>query len=378
MKQQGKARRSHSSLRTRRKLRFETLESRELFYAPPMPSIDLPPPASLSPPVLEKFIKRPRQDLSLLPQGSPFNSTRYTPNPIGLFPNGSTQVISPEISPRVVELLQQNETGPVNSTIHRTGVGLGAPIDTLAGMDPKIRELTTMKENWGEACGEVTHCLQRIEIAPENLGSNVNTDTIYEWLEDFRLFNKNNIATTEVYKPGPLDFPLPADESYAVFTVRTLDISDRDDPYWKMLNTLQLIINDKDIVVKLYGNPEDHQLSAVTLENHMLVGVRVWRTYETHAGWLRIETEAHEQRNGFINNLAAEMAASSVMEEVWSRYLVNLGNAATGGTGRYAKRPAQWFHYPKGQENPWRNPKSIPAPNPIPPSFDFRSPQTTP
>ena len=377
MKRQGKARHNLSGLRPRRKLRFETLESRELFYAPPMPSIDLPPPPSLSPPVLEK-LNRPHQDLSLLPQGSPFNSTRYTPNPIGLFPNGSTQVISPEISPRVVELLQQNESGPVKSTIHRTGVGLGAPIDTLAGMDPKIRELTTMKENWGEAYGEVTRCLQRIEIAPENLGSNVNTDTIYEWLEDFRLFNKNNIATTEVYKPGPLDFPLPAEESYAVFTVHTLDISDRDDPYWKMLNTLQLIINDKDIVVKLYGNPEHHQLAAVTLENHMLVGVRVWRTYETHAGWLRIETEAHEQRNGFINNLAAEMAARSVMEEVWRRYLINLGNAATGGTGRYAKRPAQWFHYPKGQENPWRNPKSIPTPNPIPPSFDFRSPQTTP
>ena len=96
MKRQGKARHNLSGLRPRRKLRFETLESRELFYAPPMPSIDLPPPPSLSPPVLEK-LNRPHHDLSLLPQGSPFNSTRYTPNPIGLYPNGSTQVISPKL-----------------------------------------------------------------------------------------------------------------------------------------------------------------------------------------------------------------------------------------------------------------------------------------
>ncbi len=378
MKQREKALRNHTDLIPQRKLRFETLESRELFYAPPMPPINPPNPPSLLQHEATEITDKPHNDLSLLPHGSPFNSTRYTPNPIALFPDGSTQTVSPRISPRIVALMQQNKSGPITSTMHRTGVGLGAPTDTLAGMDPKIRKLTTMKENWDQAYGEITRCLQRIEIAPENLGPGVNPDTIYEWLEDFRLFSKNNIATTKVYRPGPLDLPLPRGESYAVFTVNTLDISKRHDAYWEMLNTLQLIINDSDIAVKLYASPAHHQLAAVTLENHMLVGVRVCRTYKTQEGWLRIETEAYEQRNGFINNLAAEMAASSVMEEVWRRYLANLGNAATGGTGRYAAFPAQWFNYPKGRENPWRNPRSIPAPNPTLPKFDFNYPEMTP
>ena len=358
---------------TQRKLHFETLQPRELLYAPtstPMvtPDSDCKPPVVVAQPIKTKPATI---DLNLLPQGSAFKSNRYVPDPITVFPNGSVHTISPEISPRVVELMQKNNTGPVRTTLHRTGVGYGAPTNTLAGMNPKLRELTTMKENWAQASGKVTRSIQRIEISPENLAPNVDIDAIYSWLEDFRLFDKGNIATVKVYNPSPLDLPLPDGESYAVFTVNTLDISNEQDPYWEMLNTIQRMVNGRDMVIKLHSDPAHHQLAAVTLENHMLVGVRVWRVYESHKKWVCIETESHEQRNGFINNLAAQIAARSAMEEVWHRYLTNIGKAATGGTQRYAELPAQWLELPQGRDNPWRNLKSIPAPQKNLPLHDF-------
>ena len=362
-----------NSLVQRRNLTIETLQSRDLFYAPLLTPTDTPePPTSdTAPPENTEYTENQSATESqnsnsdtlippLFPQGVPFQGSRYSPTPQGLFPDGSVRTISPEISPRVFSQMTQHGTAPIPSTLHRTGVGYGVPSSTLAGMDPKLRELTTMKENWDKAYGALTQCTQKIEIAPEN--ADVDIDTIYSWMENFRLFNEGNIATVEVYKPGPFEFPLPQGESYAVFTVNTLDLSGGEDPYWEMLNSLQLLINDRDIAVKLYSNPEQHQLAAVTLENHMLVGVRVWRVYESTTGWICIETETKEQRNGYLNNLAAQMAARSAMEEVWHRYLDNLGHAATGGTGRYAQLPSRWIQYSDGTPNPWKDVTQIPGP----------------
>jgi len=372
--------RSHQKSRTRRKLSFETLQSRELFYAPPITPMNTPAePTDAHPPAEQVAETAPASDssetgsggFSLFPQGTPFNSTRYTPHPIGLFPDGSDRTVTSDISPRVVDLMVENNTGPIPSTLHRPRIGYGAPTITLGGMDPKLRELTTMKENWANAHGHVTRCIQRIEIAPENMARDVDIDTLYSWLEDFRLFAPGNVATVEIYRPGVLDFQLPDGEGYAIFTVNTLDNSNGHDPYWKTLNTIQLSVNDREIPVKLYSNPQAHQLAAVTLENHMLVGVRVWRLYELQDGWLRIETESHEQRNGYINNVAAQIAARTTMEEVWRRYLRNLGYAATGGTGRYAEMTAQWFDFPKGVKNPWKDLRSIEVPQVKPDPFGF-------
>jgi len=372
--------RKQQNSRTQRKLNFETLQSRELFYASPITPISphaVPEDTRHAAEQAEK-VARPGESIdtgsggfSFFPQGSPFKSTRYSPHPIGLFPDGSDRTVTSDISPRVAKLMIENNTGPITSTLHRPRIGYGSPTKTLGGMDPKIRELTTMKENWASAHGEVTRCIQRIEIAPENMASNVDIDTLYSWLEDFRVFAPGNVATVKVYRPGPLDFQLPEGESYAIFTVNTLDHFGGTDPYWNTLNTIQLAVNDRNIPVKLYSDPETHQLAAVTLENHMLVGVRVWRIYELQDGWVRIETESHEQRNGAINNVAAQVAARTTMEEVWRRYLRNLGYAATGGTGRFAEMTAQWFDLPTGMENPWKDLKSIQLPQVKPTAFGF-------
>ena len=378
--------RPQHNARTRRKLCFETLQSRELFYAPPLTPMSTPAAVEDTQPSAEQTEQtaRPGESIetgsggfSFFPQGTPFNSTRYSPHPIGLFPDGSDRTVTSDISPRVAELIIENNTGPLPSTLHRPRIGYGSPTSTLGGMDPKIRELTTMDENWASAHGEVTRCIQRIEIAPENMASDVDKDTLYSWLEDFRVFSPGNIATVKIYRPGPLDFHLPEGESYAIFTVNTLDNSGGRDPYWNTLNTIQLAVNDRNIPVKLYSDPDAHQLAAVTLENHMLVGVRVWRIYELQDGWIRIETESHEQRNGSINNIAAQVAARTTMEEVWRRYLRNLGYAATGGTGRFAEMTAQWFDFPEGMENPWKDLRSIQVPQVKPDPIGFPILQTT-
>ena len=189
-----------NSLVQRRNLTIETLQSRELFYAPlltptdtsELPTSDTAPPENTEHTENQSATESQNSNSDtlippLFPQGAPFQGSRYSPTPQGLFPDGSVRTISPEISLRVFSQMTQHGTAPIPSTLHRTGVGYGAPSSTLAGMDPKLRELTTMKENWDKAYGALTQCTQKIEIAPEN--ADVDIDTIYSWMENFRLFN---------------------------------------------------------------------------------------------------------------------------------------------------------------------------------------------
>lgn len=375
--------RRHQSNKLRRRLGLETLQSRELFYAPPFTPVGPPtPPAEEAPPAENSqspgesnsttpAIEPTGTDVGWFPQGDSFHGTRFVPTPLGLFPDGSVQSVTPEISPRVVELLDASNRGPIRSTLHRPRVAFGAPTGTLAGRNPRLIELTTMQENWAHAYGNVVHSHQRIENAPENLGPRVDIDLIYSWLENFLLFDAGNLATVQVYRPGPIEFPLPEGESYAIFTVNTLDHSGGEDRGWRLLNTLQLSVNDLHIPVRLHSRPDDHQLTAVTLGNHMLVGVRAWRIYESNIGWICIETESYEQRNGRINNRAAQIGGRIAMEEIWHRYLRNLGHAATGGTDRFSAPPSQWTVLPEGTPNPWRNPRTVPVPQVDPDPFSF-------
>ena len=156
----------NNSLVQRRNLTIETLQSRELFYAPLLTPIDTPKPPTADTAPLENTEHTENQSgpqsqnsntntliPPIFPQGTPFQGSRYSPTPQGLFPDGSVRTISPEISPQVFSQMTQHGTAPIPSTLHRTGVGYGAPSSTLAGMDPKLRDLTTMKENWDKAYG---------------------------------------------------------------------------------------------------------------------------------------------------------------------------------------------------------------------------------
>ena len=291
-------------------------------------------------------------DGNLFPLGRPTPPNRYVPTPVGVFPDGSVRTIHPEIDPIVVEHMDVHGTGPIRESTHRPGIGMGAPVGTIAGTDPRLLELMTLKENWEHGVGPIIQTTQAIEISPDN--QHLNVGAIYDILEDFGEFQDGNIADITIHKPGALDSPLVQDQHFAVFTVKTLGDTPLNDPFWHLLNTLQLMVNEPDIAVRLHNFPNEHEVFGVTLEKHVLVGARVWRVYEQDSGWIVIETEAWEQRNGIINDVAAEIAGRAAMEEIWRRYLTNVANKAATGEGRFHVHPKTTIVHPTGTANPWK------------------------
>ncbi|MEE2843481.1 MAG: hypothetical protein VX761_03130 [Planctomycetota bacterium] len=366
-----------------RALRLETLETRTMFYADPL-TLSMPDTPALvgepepAGPLPEYFLQKqgptsqinPSQidrdvpqnapvtidphanDGNLFPLGRPTPPNRYVPAPIGVFPDGSVRTVHPEIDPIVVEYMDNHSTGPIRDSLHRPGIGTGAPVGTIAGTDPRLLEHMTLQENWEHGVGPVIQTTQAIEISPDN--RHLDVAAIYEILEDFGGFNDGNIADITIHKPGVLDSPLVQDQRFAVFTVKTLGDAPLNDPFWHLMNTMQLIINEPNVAVRLHNLPDEHEVFGVTLEKHMLVGARVWRVYEQDSGWTVIETEAWEQRNGVINDVAAEIAGRAAMEEIWTRYLTNIANKAATGEGRFHVLPKTTTVHPAGTVNPWK------------------------
>jgi hypothetical protein len=369
-----------------RSLRLETLETRTMFYADPL-TLSVPDTpllvgeANPTGPTQESFLQqqfskptsqtKPSQidlgvpqntptkinafanDGNLFPLGRPTPPNRYVPTPIGVFPDGSVRTIHPGIDPLVVEHMDDHGTGPIRETTHRPWIGTGAPVGTVAGTDPRFLEHMTLEENWEHGVGPLIQTTQAIEISPGN--QHLDVPAIYDILEDFGGFNDGNIADVTIHKPGALDSPLIQDQHFAVFTVKTLSDTPLNDPFWHLMNTLQLIVNEPDIAVRLHNLPEEHEVFGVTLEKHMLVGARVWRVYEQDSGWIVIETEAWEQRNGVINDVAAEIAGRAAMEEIWTRYITNVANKAATGEGRFHVLPKTTTVHPTGMKNPWKD-----------------------
>ena len=369
-----------------RSLSLETLEMRMMFYTDPLTLSVADPPALVGEtqpagPMPEFFLqqqtgksssqRKPSQldldlpqsrpikidpfpnDGNLFPLGRPTPPNRYVPTPIGVFPDGSVRTVHPEIDPIVVEHMDDHGTGPIREATHRPGIGSGAPTGTIAGTDPRLLEHMTLKENWEHGVGPIIQTTQAIEISPDN--QHLDVPAIYDILEDFDGFKDGNIADITIHKAGALDSPLVQDQHFAVFTVKTLGDAPLKDPFWHLLNTLQLIINEPDVAVRLHNLPEEHEVFGVTLEKHMLVGARVWRVYEQDSGWIVIETEAWEQRNGVLNDLAAETAGRAAMEEIWTRYLANIANKSAIGEGRFHVLPKTTVVHPMGTENPWKD-----------------------
>ena len=102
--------------------------------------------------------------------------------------------------------------------------------------------------------------------------------------------------------------------------------------------------------VRLYLNPEIHEVMAITLGNHVLCGARVWRVYGIPNGDIRVQTLAWEQRNGCINNAGYAVLGQTAMKFIWKTYLENIAKSATsqGGSfhtackhGRHTRQPSE-------------------------------------
>jgi hypothetical protein len=287
----------------------------------------------------------------VLPKGKnapPRSLPRLMPN--GLFPDGSVRTINPDIDPRVLKQLQQGGQAPIPETIHRPGVGYGAPTNTLAGLDPTLRLLLEMKPNWEHGVGQMIHTYHGIKIHPGN--GMPTQQQLFSWLQDFSHFNPGNIATVKLIKPSPLDAPEVANHYYLLFHPLPVGKTQFGDELIGTLNSIQSVVNGPQVAVRLFVDAINNSVTGVTLEGHMLVGARIWGVRSLPGGDLVVETEAWVQRNGQLNNVAMQYGGQFVMGTVWTRYLENIGKAASRDGGSWEFLPATIRSRPGMTHNP--------------------------
>ena len=290
---------------------------------------------------------------SWLPQGKPVSQSSRSVNsriPIGVFPNGAVKPLHPNISPRVFDLMKQYGTGPIMPTLHRRGV-FGAPTNTVAGSNPVVQELAWLQENWHYGTGALSFHEQSIDIQLP-LGSTVTVSQLYQGLTRFQHFDEGNAANVNVHSTGPLDSRAFEEQLFATFKPITELASPRVGIEIAFGNFLQNVLNGNMLPVRLYLNPEIHEVMAITLGNHVLCGARVWRVYGIPNGDIRVQTLAWEQRNGCINNAGYAVLGQTAMKFIWKTYLENIAKSATSQGGSYFIPPANTADIPGNRVNP--------------------------
>ena len=290
---------------------------------------------------------------SWLPQGKPVSKSSRSVNsriPIGVFPNGAVTPLHPNISPRVFDLMKQYGTGPIMPTLHRRGV-FGAPTNTVAGSNPVIQELAWLQENWHYGTGVLSFHEQSIDIQLP-LSSTVTVNRLYQGLTRFQHFDEGNAANVTVHSTGPLDSRAFDGQLFATFKPITELASTRATIEIAFGNFLQNVLNGNTIPVRLYLNPEIHEVMAVTLGNHVLCGARVWRVYSIPNGDIRVQTIAWEQRNGCVNNAGYAVLGQSAMKFIWRTYLENIAKNATSQGGSYSIPSTHTADIPGNRVNP--------------------------
>jgi len=221
-----------------------------------------------------------------------------------------------------------------------------------------FQALTTMPQNWDSATGELMYSYQAIDVRPGANGRTANQ--MFAELATFQHFNPGN------HRDGADDHRASRhrrperEPPFVMF---------RADPSVSVvggLNFAQQFLNSEWVPVEIITDEQNKTITAVTMGDHMIVGVRRWTMKPNADGSYRIETEAWEQRNGMVNNVAMNtgvplvLSGKEVMGMVWDRYLNNLGTRATqnGGTYQYAPgtngESGLWRHRPRGSQNPFR------------------------
>ena len=245
---------------------------------------------------------------------------------------------------------------------------------------PTFQALTTIPQNWNSATGELMYSYQGIDVPRGNR----TAQQMFSEMATFQHFNPNNIATAQMITAPAGTVGPNASRRFVMF---------RADPAVSVvggLNFAQQFLNSEWVPVEILTDERNMTITAVTMGDHMIVGVRRWTVVPNADGSYRIETEAWEQRNGMANNVAMVtgvplvLSGKEVMGIVWDVYLNNLGQRATGarrtgGAGdRYTytagtnNEAGLWRHRPRGSENPFRAgiPGSgIPAGRMPPPGF---------
>jgi hypothetical protein len=261
---------------------------------------------------------------SFFPRGEsapPFHLSRSIPQ--GLFHDGSVRAVHPDIDPHVYRALQVSGQGPIKSTLHRSTSIYGAPTGTAAGTDPQLLLLAGMRTNWETATGPLTYTRQSFSIT--DLDPRMTAATVYHHLKDFRHFDQNNLAQVKLVRSGILDPAVLQERQFALFRVRVLLETRVQHTHWALANTIQRLVNANPVAVELHYHDRLRMIEAVTLGNHMLVGMRRWQVIPTGPRGIQVTSESWTRCNGKLNQVAMQGLGPLAMERIWSKYLSNIG-----------------------------------------------------
>lgn len=208
------------------------------------------------------------------------------------------------------------------------------PVNVVDPSGLKNFDPSQLKANWGDATGRLYHHIDQVEITIKNCKDKEKlqkiADDLFKNMTQFRDFNHpDNIASVRLFKDGYAGFEA---RGFAGWLARRVSGDGPDNLHFVKLTT------GEQGPAKI--------LSAVTLGNHVLVGVRKW--YVLVSGdKIVVGTEAFEQRNsvpadrGFMGpdlgdvdidpmkGIGARLKGVADTEKIWRQYLTNIAEVTT-------------------------------------------------
>src|SRR3954469_3914022 len=165
----------------------------------------------------------------LFPQGQRAPQSPASARPVQvLMRDGSVRTVTTNISPGVLEAIQNNQEDgygiqridnvpiqvrPNPTANNRLG---GYLVNTEAGLDAQLGFLRQAPQNWSAATGELIYSYQAIRIA----NSRMTADQLFAMLQSFDQFSAGNVAEARVVTGGVFD-PAFRDRRFVMFRARS-------------------------------------------------------------------------------------------------------------------------------------------------------------
>lgn len=138
---------------------------------------------------------------------------------------------------------------------------------------------------------------------------------------------------------------------------------------WLSTNVVGNGESDGRAYVELSYDDASRTVTAVTLGNHMIVGIRKWHvttTFKDGQGIVYLKTAAWEQRNGWLNDQGFWHGSGlDAMRSVWNNHLNAVGENVQkqfpAGSWWKATSSEQPLLRPSNSPNPWKGKKGWPA-----------------
>jgi RHS repeat-associated protein len=115
--------------------------------------------------------------------------------------------------------------------------------------------------------------------------------------------------------------------------------------------------NDSTWRVRFSQDESSHCITARTLDNHPLVGVRKWCASANKKGGrcaITVTTEAYERPRNLANELGAALSGNSAQIQIWEDYFGNIAEAYKGNGCFKSSQRGSPISEPTGSKtNPW-------------------------